>query len=501
MSIIDLQKLLLAEEQRMKQAPPPLATFALVEGCNHLSFSPDGLRLLTSNRGGEVTTIWDLSHIAHGSTKLSADHEAELERGPHIRQVHRIARSSPSVIVDSVWSRDGDWLAVLTTHGTVHLHEIPLTASRKRKRRGTIHAPAPEKAEPTVSVSQGMSPPSTNGFLGGWRSWGQSVSTQVSAVKSQYAIPTTFAGFRETAAAARTAGQRAVAKGLSQGYSAARSGASDMWHAEDNKIRLKTLQESASIGSLRWVQRQSASVMAVVCGGTVYLHPVQRVMRQKGEAMVSGLKKDKHHKNFPLPRISTSRDGSSAAKNNTCTSEGPHGFWMLRRTSMDGPLKPEKRRGSLASILANEVETNPPYCPFHADPRVGFHAFDDSGYSSQTNLQAHQSEADMYRFKTQGHGYAENEEPWVFGGPLPPSSKMNEHTQAGVGAHVDDDDDDDDTDDMAGQVQSRLTLHSTGEGEGQEIRVNSRRSRFAARPSIGAEGGFDVLAEDDDSMM
>ncbi|KAK5123315.1 hypothetical protein LTR85_002746 [Meristemomyces frigidus] len=505
-TIIDLQRLLAGEEQKLKQAPAPLATYALVEGCNHLSFSPDGLRLMTSNRKGEVSTIWDLAYVAHGSTKLtSSDEDSELERGPHITQVYRIARSSPSVITDSVWSRDGDWLGLLTTHGTVHLHEIPLTApSKKRKRRATVTAPVPDKADATVSVSQpGMSPPSSNGFLGGWRSWTQNVSTQVNAIKSQNMLPTTFAGFRDTAAAAGVAGRKAVAKGLGQGYSAAKSGASDMWHAEDNKVRLKSMQEcGATAGCLRWVQRQSGSCLAVVSGGTVYLHPVQRMTRRKGDVMVSGLKRDKHYKTFPLPRISTSRDGGAAAtKAANCAGEGPHGFWSLRPAASDGLRMGANRRSSNPSspTAANEVETNPPYCPFHIDSRVNIYAFDDSGYGSQAGLQTHDATFD---FRHRGHA-AEHDEPWVFGESLPPSTKVNERISSEYGDDADDvGDADPDVDDMAGQVESRLTFEPAGlDGGGEQIRVNSRRSRRGVGGGGRGDVDFDILEDDGDSDM
>lgn len=508
-SVVDLQRLLPTEAQSsVKQLPSIISTVALVEGCNHLSFSPDGLKLLTLSRKGEVTTIWDLAHLAHGSAKAkgSADEEAELRNGPHILYFHGITRSSPSIAIDCVWSRDGDWLAMLTAHGTIHLHEIPLTAaSKKRKRRGTVSAPpVPDKAEATVSVSQpGMSPPSSNGFLGNWRSWSQSVSTQVTAMKSQNTIPTTFAGFRETAAAAAVAGRKAVGKGLNTTYSAAKSSASNAWHAEDNKIRPKPFAESVSAVQpfcLRWVERQSGSALAVTCGGNVYLYPVQRVTRKKGEVLVSGLKKDKHHKTFPLPRITTNRN--SAAKTDKCRDQGPHGFWILGTIFPPDALHTSARRGSVPSA-ANEVETNPPYCPFHIDSRVGIYAFDDAGHDSQAALYGHSDDPAMLAFRTQGHG-CQDDEPWVFGEPLPPSSKVNERVESDVdgaaeldyGGRAEDDDDDDEG--VAAQVESRLTLESVGDRGEQQIRVKSRRSR-RVRGSAGAggegEGGFDVLEE------
>lgn len=502
-SLVDLQRLLAAaEEQKLKQTLPLVATFALVDGCNHLSFAPDGLRLMTSNRKGEVSTIWDLAHVAHGSTRLrSSDEAAERERGPHISQVHRIARSSPSVIVDSVWSRDGNWLGLLTAHGTVHLHEVPLTApSRKKKRRATVTAPAPDKADATVGGSTGISPPSGSGFLGNWRSWSQSVTTQVNAIKTQNVLPTTFAGLRDTAAAAGVAGRKAVAKGLGQGYSAAKSGASDMWHAEDNKVRLKGMQDgSASAGCVRWVQRQSGACLAVVCGGTVYLHPVQRVTRRKGDVMVSGLKRDKHHKTFPLPRISTSKDGSAgAAKATSCAGEGPHGFWSLRAAPRDVLGSAARRSsGAWSPIAASEVETNPPYCPFHVDSRVTIYAFDDGAYGSQAGLHPHDAISD---FRARGHGAVDHDEPWVFGEPLPASTRVNECTSGEYDDPQDGGDDDVDVGGMAGQVESQLTIEPSGlDGGGEQIRVTSKRSR--RRGGGGRGDTLDMFEDDDDSGL
>ncbi|TKA65697.1 hypothetical protein B0A55_09543 [Friedmanniomyces simplex] len=553
-SIIDLQWLLSAEQQRLKQAPAPLATFALVEGCNYLAFSSDGLRLLTSNRKGEISSIWDLAHVAHGSMKPTSGDEAEAERVPHVKLIHRIARSSPSVIVDSAWTRDDDWVALLTAHGTVHLHEVPLMASRKRKRRATFTVPAPDKAEPSVSLSHGVSPPS-NGLLGSIRSWSQSVSTHVNTVKTQYALPTTFAGFRETAAAARTAGQRAVAKGLSQGFTAAKSGASDMWHAEDNKVRLKTTTVQDGVARprcVRWVQRLSGSGLAVACGGAVVLHPVQRVMRQKGDEMVSGLKKDRHAKNFSLPRITTTRDGAGTGTGkmaSSCGKEGPHGFWSLRTAPVEnfGKLGGRSSSGGGAAAAApaatnaNEVETNPPYCPFHVDARVNIYAFEEGGYASQVHVPGgphghhHRdqpsNEDALSVFKTRGHGHAgqeeaEKEEPWLFGGPLPASVKLNERTpphqgdrrrERRVSGSVDAETETETGDEMAGMIESRLTVvhpaaaadgDGDGDGQQQEMRVESRRSRGGSRrkkkkaskveEEEEEEGGFGFMGVDDD---
>ncbi|KAF2770306.1 hypothetical protein EJ03DRAFT_326697 [Teratosphaeria nubilosa] len=493
-SMVDLQKLMTSEMIKLKQAAVPLSTFALVDGCNYLSFSPDGLRLLTSNRKGEISTIWDLTHIGHGrhSTDSSTSSDEDMEHGPHVRQVHRIPRSSPSILVDSIWSRDGDWLALLTTHGTVHLHEIPLTAKpKKRKRRSTIGVPASGKAEATVSVSQGVSPPSSNGLFGGIRAWSSSLTTQANALKTQYAIPTSLAGVRDTAAAAGYAGRRAVAKGLGQGYSAAKSGASDIWHAEDNKIRVKALQEAAKVGCLMWVQRQSSSALAIVGGGTVSLHCIERVLRRKSEVMVSGLKRDKHPKTFALLRL----EGGKDAKSRGCSEQGPHGFWTLRNPEPDHPFAARKASTALAPATpSNEVETNPPYCPFHIDRRVSIFAF--NGGVTGSTLGPDPTD----RLKTQGHGYAK-EEPWIFGQPLPPSTKMSDPSQDEEGLSDFDGSGDDDA--LAAQVESKMFLERPKAGAPEQIRVMSNRTRKSAAQGRAMEQDVDEAVEgyDDDGIM
>ncbi|KAF2863455.1 hypothetical protein K470DRAFT_210662 [Piedraia hortae CBS 480.64] len=385
-SIIDLEQLLDTELLKPRQAPLPMATFALVEGCNYISLSADGLRLLTSNRHGDMSFIWDLTHMAHGSSSVLADDRPE--QGPHVKQVDKVERSSPSVIVDTVWPGPDNWLAILTSHGTIHLHEFQTKPSKKKKRRGTISVPS-NKAEATVEVSPGRSPPSSGGLLGGWRSWSQSVSSQAMALKSQYALPTTFAGFKETAAAAGAVSRRAVARGIGQGYMAARSGASDMWHAEDNKVRIK---ESVEVGSIMWMQWHNDRVLTVATRRQLSLYSVEHVSRQRGEVMVPGLKRHKQPRIFTLP---------GEAKNN-CIGQGPHGFWSLRTADNNGSLKPSN--GNTLTAAANDVETNPPYCPFHIDYRLSIYVFRDT--------------YDPY-----------NGQPWTFCAPLPAAVKVNDQQQ------------------------------------------------------------------------
>lgn len=482
-SIVDLEALLMAEEMRLKYPPPPVATFALQDGCNHLCLSSTGLRLLTVSRKGEISAIWDLKQAIHGIVDYSPDDNSEAITGPCVKQVLQIPRSSQAIIVESAWSRDDEYLALLSNHGTVHLHEIPSRSSpRKRKRYNTPHTANVEKAQPTVGLSSGMSPPSNNAspsnFLGTLRSGFQSVGSQVSSIRSSqpaFGMPT-LAGLRETAASAGQAGSRALARGLSQGYSAARSGATDYFHADDNKIRHKALQGvDSTTGVLRWVKRQSGTLLAVAAGGSVHLHPVTREERRRGDEIVGGLKHDRFlKKTFELPPIRTGSDAVGYGKRpDECSRAGPHGFWSLR---LSNPTAPPKDGGEPLE-QSHEVETNPPYCPFHVDSRVSVCAFDESSGSQILISRKPSSVSDPRNaFLTQGRRPSSTTSPWVFGDPLPSSTKMNPHEELNFDDEFHDDalTDGDMDAHMDLMERSQITVKSAGDGAGEEIHVHTR---------------------------
>lgn len=504
-SIIDLEALLVWEEHKPKYLPAPMATFALVDGCNFLSLSAIGTKMMTASRKGEASTIWDLSQIAHGVPRRAGMSDEDSSTSPCIKQLQRIARNSPSTVLDCSWSADDDAVAILTAHGTVHLHEVASRpARRKRKSAGTGSTPAAEKADATVSLSTGLSPPSSNqGFLGSIKSWSQTVSTQVNTIRSTnpasaFGLPTTFAGFREATAAAGNAGSRAVARGLSQGLTAAKGGAADYWHADDNKIRhTKALQEPFSAKSLTWIKRNNTTSVAITCGGVVHVHPVARVTRRKGDAIVSGLKHERSaRKQFPLPPIATRAESGRVhgAKADSCAGQGPHGFWSLRRSLQEAHDQRHTTNDPLA--ISSDVETNPPYCPFHVDVRVGIYVFDEVNHSQCEFPKAFEL------FQLQGHGM--DEKPWLFGEPLPPSSKVNEHmpdefhdstVHLGEEHSPEHDDDDENVGDI---MESRLTIQPSRSGKkaDEQIRVNTRRRK--GRISTNAE--VDLL-EDDESFV
>jgi hypothetical protein len=149
-------------------------------------------------------------------------------------------------------------------------------------------------------------------------------------------------------------------------------------------------------------------------------------------------------------------------------------------------------------ILTNDVETNPPFCPFHVGAQVGIYALeelDSSRYRESTSLED---------FRTQGHGVEDQATAWVFGEPLPKSSKIIEQTPDDYrestyydGAY------DDGDDDVGSQMESRLTIQPARSGKKQDahIRVNTRRKPVRSEE---AAVGYDAeveLFEDDEGLI
>jgi hypothetical protein len=535
-AIVDLERLLDAEENHAKHLPLPLASFALDDGCNFLSLSSDGLRLLTTSRMGEVSYIWDLRYAAHGSYQKRDVGSADAVMGPHVNRIHRIVRNSNSVVLDVAWARDGNFVALLTAHGTVHLHEISTRTqdSPRRRRRSTVTAPPVDKADATVSLSTGLSPPSSNGFLGGIRSGWQTMSTQVSAMRApstategraNFGIPTTFAGFREVTSAGAAASGRAIARGVSQGYSAARIGAADVWHADDNKIKHKDLPNNVAARSVRWLRTRSGISVVVACGGKVYLCPVQQVTRQRGEATFSGLKAEsKGRREFGLPPIATSSSGAQPSKASGCAQQGPHGFWGLRAaaSTQQKAFEANAKTSQESEAETAHYETNPPFCPLYIDRRVSMLGYNDSSPAYDGGFDSD--------FQMKGHGL-DDEQPWIFGEPLPASTKLNDRSAISEASISDDEDyersqhhhHEHDREQLAmdhfnaeidaaggephvaDNVQSRIIINPAN----NEIRINSSRKKprkllkAAAKPPqpTRADGDFELLEDEEDGMF
>jgi hypothetical protein len=149
--------------------------------------------------------------------------------------------------------------------------------------------------------------------------------------------------------------------------------------------------------------------------------------------------------------------------------------------------------------MTNDVETNPPYCPFHIDSRVSIYAFDEMD-QSQCRVPAA-----LEKFQSQGHD-DDDGQPWAFGGPLPPSSKVNEHTpdhfrSSTTDSHNSTLEDSNEEEDVADQMESKLTIQPsrTGKKHDEQIRVNTRRR--LAKSKTGRNPDADFSMEDEDGFI
>ena len=342
--------------------------------------------------------------------------------------------------------------------------------------------------------------------------------------RANFGIPTTFAGFREVTSAGAAASGRAIARGVSQGYSAARIGVADVLHADDNKIKHKDLPNNVAARSVRWLRTRSGISVVVACGGKVYLCPVQQVTRQRGETTFSGLKAEsKGRREFGLPPIATSSSGAQLSKTGGCAQQGPHGFWGLRaatstqQKAFDANVKTSQE----SEAETTHYETNPPYCPLYIDRRVSMLGYNDISPTYDGGFDS--------EFQMKGHGI-DDEQPWVFGEPLPASTKLNDRSAVSEASISDEEDyershhhHEQDHEQLAmdhfnaeidaaggephaaDNVQSRIIINPAN----NEIRINSSRKKprkllkAAAKPTppARADGDFELLEDEEDGMF
>lgn len=270
----------------------------------------------------------------------------------------------------------------------------------------------------------------------GW----QSVSTQVSAIRSTsvtqpFDISSTFAGLRAS-------GGRVLAKSIASGYSAAKTGVGDIWHADDNKIRNAEISGSTS---MRWIHTADSLCLGLVQDGVLALYIILKIARMRGKSEFIGLKVEKGSRmEFMLPSTNT------ASTADLCSQQGPHGFWSLRPLPSTSARQTHQWKSNVDN-MEDDVITNPDFCPFHVNPRVSMMVY-SAAAEAQQQQQAQQAENAF----------------WCFGQPLLSSIKVNnEHNML-----VDVDDYDATADAM---IESRVTVHPVS----QEIAVTMHRVKDA----------------------
>ncbi|KAJ9622371.1 hypothetical protein H2203_006590 [Taxawa tesnikishii (nom. ined.)] len=419
-SIIDLQRLLSFEEGKIKNALSPLATFEIGDGCSFVSFAPNGLTLLTTNNNGDTSTAWNLMEMTSGSATgvpQNGNNSMIQQSVGLIKRIARFPRLSPSIVVDVIWTVQGDRFAILTDKGTVHLHELSKPEFKLSSHQSPMSPPASRSGLPSPSTSPQADLPA-NGWMSNMRAGWQGLQSAAARTRSGsngFALPT-LSTLGNATATARYAGSRAVRNGLHRGFDMAAEGAHHIRHAEDNKIRLHPVHHGIGPGNVKWLSGRERGLVATITDGRVYLYSIKDISHVQGKKTVTSLAASKKHvADFNLQRICGDAIVPAiqgildpAGPHASCSDQGPHGFWTLARSSNVRRPSTVGVRNSSSGAVTQDKETNPPYMPFHREPQVSLFVFNEK---DSKDLAANLG--------------VDNTEPWIFGLPLPSASKIN----------------------------------------------------------------------------
>jgi len=454
-SILDLERLSHNQHSKEAVALQPLATFSLPYGCSLVSFSPNGLNLLTTSAKGDVQQIWDLMRSIHGETGRAGDQDT-AQKGPSVREVARFTRITEARVVDIVWTKPrGERLAIVTDNGTVHIYELPASASqwpppRRTKRIATAppvtaidsrenETTSSEPAASSVSSAFGMLTGKAQPFMAAVRGRTASAGSALSG----------FGGLASTAGAGAKGG-KAVAAGINRSFSAAASETvNTIRHLGENRISLPTSSKSISPGCVQWLSGKNEGLLAVTGAGLVRIHGIRQSSNPKAvkrrPSVLGGRPIE-----FSIPQSSPLRQSRSGPQSEAPT---PASSYWLPPSS-----RPVSRNASrdIHPLSYAEIETHAPYQPFHTDRRVNFYIYSPDP-----------SDADPH------HLHSSNE-PWVFGNDIPAT-----RISSGTAAHTDDEDI---SDNPAPGAMENVVSMQDDEEEGPTLVVTTRKKKGRKEP-------------------
>jgi len=462
-SIFDLEQLLRAQETRSVASPAPIATFQTPDGCSYVSFAPNGLMLFTASRKGDVQYVWDLMRITHGKGDTAAVQErinqprvalAPEPQGPLVRQVARFARMTVASIIDVVWSAPrGDRLALVTENGTAHVFELsPSAFVWPPLRRSARHVTAPGSmtsgdTDNEVAIDD---KPLTNVFTSAINMVNGKTQPLLAAVRKRppsFNIPFSAIGGLGVTSAVGAKGGKAVAAGISKSVGAASGTVKTLRHVGENRLHLPGSLLDRTAGSVCWMNGNDQECLAVVGGGLLRIYGVGQSRSNTNGAPSYLSVMSRRLVELALPAVP---DNATVKAYLRAEVDGLHpplvrnGYWSLQTT----PTVARKTSKPTAHPLSfAEIETNPPYQPFHTDPRVKLFVYDNRQPSSTTD-----------------------QAPWAFGEPIPA-------TKLDLGSAILDDVNGDGDENGLAQMENVMTFLKRGEHELEQVVVTTRRRR------------------------
>lgn len=478
-SILDLEKLSATQIQKPSMALEPTTTFSLPDGCSLVSFSPNGLSLLTASAKGDVQHVWDLLRMIHGENRMYLPRAQNLsEKRPAVREIARYTRMTVAKIIDVVWTEPrGERLAIVTDRGTVHIFDLPGSA---------FQWPPPRRTSSPVSLqgnSGAIIPDSEHGVSPAPVSGAFSAAIDLVTGKSQPLLAAvrgrpnignalsglgglTFPG------GAGAKGGKAVAAGFNRSVDAATGTVNTLRHLGENRLALPGSPHGVVPGSVRWLSGKDQGLIAVTGRGILRIHSIRQSTHQKAakrrpsvhggkpiEINILGISAGSKKGGFSSHRSSTGiTDGRSPSARN---------YWHPR----DPQALPRASRNTAHPLSCAEIETSAPYQPFHTDRRINFYT-----YKQQ------KPPYDPYHLQDLA--------PWAFGEHIPAIkiSAKSSTVKDDHGREIHDEP-------PRAKMENFISVEGNEE-EGQQVIFTTRRKRGAKKAAAG-QGNDEDFFEDD----
>ena len=464
-SVLDLKRLEDGGENK-NSLLNPIATFQVPNGCSFLSFSPNGLMLLTASKKGDVQYVWDLMQARHCRAGAFL-YDDPITQISSVRKVARYARLTTSSIVDVIWAGpSGDRLAIITRKGTVHVFDMPRSAFQWppfRRVRSTSGKPHGSDSPADDLADRGAGNP----WSAAMKMVGDRTQPIFAAVRGR--APSAGSGFPPTGgfgmpSAAGVRSGKVVAAGLSKSMGAASGTVSTLRRVGENRLHLSGLSRDPAPSRVIWTSHKGQPSLGLIDGGFFRLYRVKRGMstskgRQAqsviGEREVE-LKLPANLQNLcgPIPVGSFNPETTVSA-------------WLALPTSNSHPSNIS--RASSQPLSQAEIETNAPYQPFHTDQRVNLYILSPESESSNSMIDLPTDQ-------------------WVFGDNL---SMSKLHVRP-VSPNGEDDAIDSSEQNGYGDEMENLISLSNSTGNAEEVVITTRRKkrRSSGFTSNGMDDGF-----------
>ena len=477
-SILDLEKLSKSQHSKAASGLQPLVTFSLPTGCSLLSFSPNGLHLLTASSKGDVEHVWDLMRMVYGEVARAGDPDAS-PKGPSVRQIAKITRMTEARIVDVVWTEPkGERLAIITDRGTVHINDLPPSAflwpPPRRILRSSTTAIASDGTGAKIDDNvRPVSAGAGNGFSSALGMLTGKTQPLIDAVRGRR--PSIGSGFSGFGGVALTAGigaksGRAVAASFNRSVGAAAAGTVNaIRHLGENRLALPSSHGAVAPGCVRWLSGKGLGRIAITGGGIVRIYSIRQSNNSKARQRRPSVFGDRPVE-FSLPKEPVlSPHVTSQQIHHTETSPEPstrHGSFWLPQPPLPAPSTSKFETHPLSFA---ELDTSLAYQPFHTDRRVNLYVYPDEVTPTAPTVSRGTST-------------------WVFGEPIPA-------TKISVSSTGYEDDETDSKQAGPSPMENVISIKGNAE-EGQEVVITTRRKRSSRAEGTEA-GAEEEIFEDD----